>query len=180
MKSNRELIDFFGPPADVADDDDDENDEDEEEENNEEEEEILYSKLIKINGVGSITADRVVFNLEVFSKWLEKHPQVTIKKGITEIIEDDRFSDIRGKNIVFTGFTDFKVNDSGFSQLKDLLINNGVIVKKNYVKTAYYLIVKDITKAHNKIKKAKEDNLKEDKLKIIELADFIEKYKIQI
>lgn len=141
---------------------------------NEDDEAKLYEKLIKIDDIGPITADRIVFNLNKFILWLEKHHQVTIKENNDVNLEDIRFDDLRGKHVVFSGQKIYKINDSGYTQLKDILEANGVIVKDSYVKSAYYLIVKDINGSQSKLKKAEKDNIE-----IITGDEFIRKYKIK-
>ncbi len=138
----------------------------------------LYEDFIKIFGIKEKTATKVSQNLKYFVEWLEDHPEIIIKNesDIDNNI-DERFEDLVGKKVLFTGFVDEKIKDG---TLKKLLEENGIIVKDNFVNDLAILIRKDdnfssgsVTKANAAIEKKKSNVI------IISLKDFLEAYDIK-
>lgn len=128
---------------------------------------IEIKDLIKIDGMGDISANEFIKYLPEFLKWLSIHSSLKINltnNNETSKQPTNQHLFIKGNKFCFTGFRD--------KDLQDFVELNGGNVVSTVSKSTNYIIAKDINENSSKIEKGNELNIK-----IISLSEFKSKIK---
>ena len=129
----------------------------------------MVQLLKSIKGIGQKTIETLLDNLPRFVEWLESIPQITLENSNNNNINNNLANNnninnnLTNQNVVFTGFTD--------ANLKKQIELRGGHVDDTIKKNTTILVVKDLSKLTEKVKKAQEKGIS-----ILTKEEFIKQY----